>query len=98
MAKFFMFGKYSAEATKDISAERTGKALDVIQKFKGNVEGMYALLGEHDLVLILDLSGTAQAMQVSVALNKLTGIGFTTAPAISVEEFDELMEIMGRGL
>jgi uncharacterized protein with GYD domain len=98
MAKFFMFGKYSAEAMKDISAERTGKALNVIQKFKGRVDGMYALLGEHDLVLILDLPGTAEAMQVSVALNKLTGIGFTTAPAINVEEFDELMEIMGRGL
>jgi uncharacterized protein with GYD domain len=98
MAKFFMFGKYTAEAVRDISAERTGKALDMIQKFKGRVEGMYALLGEHDIVLILDLPGTAEAVQVSVALNKLTGIGFTTAPAISVEEFDELMEIMGKGL
>ncbi|HOD36129.1 MAG TPA: hypothetical protein PLR20_09465 [Syntrophales bacterium] len=35
MAKFFMFGKYSAEAAKDISPERTGRALEVIQKFKG---------------------------------------------------------------
>ncbi len=98
MAKFFMFGKYSADAAKDIGAERTGRAREVIQKFRGKVEGMYALLGEHDLVLILDLPGTAEAMQVSVALNKLTGIGFTTAPAIGVEEFDELMEIMGKGL
>jgi len=26
-----------------------------------------------------------------VALHKLTGIAFTTAPALSVEEFDKLM-------
>lgn len=32
MAKFFMYGKYSQEALKGISAERTKKALDVIAK------------------------------------------------------------------
>jgi hypothetical protein len=30
-------------------------------------------------------------MAVSAALAKATGIGFTTAPAVSVEEFDRLV-------
>jgi hypothetical protein len=30
-------------------------------------------------------------MQASAALSKLTGISFTTSPAVTVEEFDKLM-------
>jgi hypothetical protein len=32
-----------------------------------------------------------EAMKASVGLHKLTGIAFTTAPAVSVEVFDNLM-------
>jgi uncharacterized protein with GYD domain len=52
---------------------------------------MYSLLGEKDLVFILTFPGIEQAMKASVALSKMTGIAFTTYPAISVEEFDRLM-------
>jgi len=44
MAKFFMYGKYSQEAVKGISADRTKKALDAIAKAGGKVNSMYALL------------------------------------------------------
>ena len=30
-------------------------------------------------------------MQASIALTKLTGIGFTTSPAVAVDEFDKLL-------
>ena len=49
-------------------------------------------MGEYDLVLIVELSDTEQAMLTSVALSKLTGIAFTTAPAVSVEAFDRIMD------
>jgi len=91
MGKFFMYGKYSQEALKDISAERTKKAVDLITKAGGKVNSMYALLGKYDLVLITDFPSVAEAMKVSVALNKLTNISFTSFPAISVEEFDKIM-------
>jgi hypothetical protein len=32
-----------------------------------------------------------QAVKASVALSKLTGIAFTTFPAVTVEDFDKLM-------
>jgi hypothetical protein len=38
------------------------------------------------------MPGTEQAMKASVALSKMLGIGFSTAPAVSVEVFDKLME------
>jgi uncharacterized protein with GYD domain len=92
MATYFMFGDYSPEAIKQISAERTDKAAALIQKNGGKLKSGYALLGEHDLVLIVELPDAEQAMKTSVALSKLTGIAFTTAPAVSVEDFDRMME------
>ena len=91
MATFFMFGKYSSEAVKGISPKRTKAAEDVIKKSGGKIESMYALLGEMDLVVILTIPGVEQAMKASVALSKMTGISFTTLPALPVEEFDKLM-------
>lgn len=91
MATFIMFGKYSAEALKGMSPARTQQIADTIKKFGGDVQGMYATLGDQDLVFILSLPGIEQAMQVSVALNKMTGIGFSTAPAVSAAEFDRIM-------
>jgi len=91
MSTFFMLGKYSSEALKGISAGRTDKALKLVKKFGGEVKSMYALLGEIDLVFIVTFPDVEKAMQASVALNKLTGISFTTLPAVTVEEFDKVM-------
>jgi uncharacterized protein with GYD domain len=91
MATFFMFGKYSPESMKTMSSKRTAKAVDVIKKYGGKVISMYALLGEKDLVFIVNLPNMEQAMKASVALHKLTGISFSTSPAVTVEEFDRLM-------
>jgi len=91
MATFLMFGKYSPEALKQISSKRTEEVVKVVKKFKGEVKAMYALLGEKDLVFILTFPEMEQAMKASVALSKLTGIAFTTFPAVTVEDFDKLM-------
>ena len=95
MSTFFMFGKYSSEAVKQISAERTGKATSLIEGFGGKVNSMYALLGQHDLVLIVDLPGVEEAMKTSLALSKLTGIAFSTSPAVSVDTFDKITAEIG---
>ncbi len=91
MATFLMFGKYTPDALKKISAERTKEAQEVIKKNKGKVISMYALLGETDLVFIVDLPSTEAAITTSIALNKMTGISFTTHQAVSVEEFDKII-------
>jgi len=91
MPIFMMFGKYSSEALKGISPERTDKAVEVIKKNGGKVISMYAVLGEHDLVFTLDFPDSEKALAASVALNKLTGISFTTSPVVEVEKFDKLI-------
>ena len=91
MATYLMFGKYSHEALKEISAERTVKATAMIKAHGGEVKAGYALLGEVDIVLVLNIPDTETAMKVSMGLSKLLGIGFVTAPAVSMEEFDKLI-------
>jgi uncharacterized protein with GYD domain len=92
MATFFMFGNYSQESISEISAERTDDAISVIEKHGGQLTAGYALLGDHDLVLIVDFPNTEQAMKTSVVLSKMLGIGFSTSPAVSIETFDKLIE------
>lgn len=91
MATYFMFGKYSSEALKNVSEKRTTKALSLVKKLGGQVKDVYALLGgTSDLVIVVDLPGTDEAMKASLSLSQLTGIAFTTCPAVKVDEFDKL--------
>ena len=92
MATFFMYGKYSQEAIKGISADRTKKALDAIVKAGGKVNSMYAMLGKYDIVLIADFPGVTDVMKASIALNKLTNIAFKSFPAVTIEEFDKITQ------
>jgi uncharacterized protein with GYD domain len=92
MHTFIMIGKYSPNALKNASATRTRKAEHLIGRFRGRVRSMYAVLGEHDLIMIVDLPGVEEAVKVSTGLMELTGISFTTIPAIPVSEFDKLIK------
>ena len=91
MSTYLMFGKYSTDAVKAISAKRTEKSMALIKQNGGELKGGYALLGDIDLVLIVDLPDTEHAMKTSAALSNLLGISFSTAPAVSVGDFDKLM-------
>ena len=90
MTTFFMFGRYSMEALKKISPDRTRKAINTIQKFGGRVKSVYALLGNNDLVFIVNLPNEKIATLASISLAKMTGISFKTSTAIPVDEFDRL--------
>ena len=95
MALYFMFGKYTSEAAmQGMSAKRTQDAFNVVKKFRGEVKGMYTLLGEHDLVIIAELPGAEEAVKASVALGRMSGVSFRTSPALPVEEFDKMIDDM----
>ena len=92
MATFLMFGQYSGGSVKKISAQRTKDAMALVKQYGGKVKGGYAMLGDQDLLIILEAKDNPTAMQISVGLSKLLDIAFTTAPAVSMEEFDKLMK------
>ena len=91
MATYFLFGKYTLDSIRQISTQRTDQATALIRDAGGALKSGYALLGEHDLVLIAEFPGPEQAMKASVGLARLLGISFTTAPAVSIEAFDKLV-------
>lgn len=92
MGIFFMFGRYSHDSIKDISTRRTNKTKERIEELGGKLVSAYALMGDVDLVLIVEFPGKEEAIKASVALSKMLGIGFTTAPAVTVETFDKLVD------
>ena len=92
MSTYFMFGKYSPQALKGISNDRTKKGNALIKKLGGSVKAMYVLLGQFDLVLIVEFPGTEMIVAASVGLTKLTGINFLTSPASEVDTFDKLVK------
>jgi uncharacterized protein with GYD domain len=91
VSAYLMFGKYSKDSIKQISPRRTDKAVELIEKHGGELKTGYALLGEFDLLLIVELPDTESAMKVSAGLTKMLGVSFTSAPAVSFEEFDKMM-------
>ncbi len=91
MNTYFMLGKYSIEGTKEIHPERTTKAIKIIEKLGGQVKGMYAILGDYDLVILIEGPDMEKIMRISVDLHILTGIHFSTFPAMPVDYFDALI-------
>jgi len=87
-----MFGEYTTTSARQISAERTARVKQTVRNQGGEVKGIYALLGEHDLALIVELPRMADAMRLSLELKKLTEINFFTVAALPIEEFDTLFE------
>ncbi|MFC1481305.1 GYD domain-containing protein [Candidatus Neomarinimicrobiota bacterium] len=92
MITYIMFGKYSELALDKISSDRTQAAVSQIHELGGEVKSMYALMGENDLMFITNFPDMAHAMQASVLLSRTLGIHFSSHQAVTVEEFDSLMD------
>jgi uncharacterized protein with GYD domain len=95
MATFLMLGRYSAEGRRGITAGRTQKAKEAIRELGGEVQSIHALLGEHDLAIVVELPDLDRALLGALALARLTGVTFSTYPAFSAEHFDQLMNTPG---
>ncbi len=90
MSTYIMLGKYTPEGIENISAERTEQAVDIVKQNHGIIKMMYVMLGEYDMILVVDFPGIKEAMKVSLILTRLTGIAFATSEAISVKDFDSM--------
>ena len=91
MNTYILICKYSCDSLKDISPDRTDKAIMLIRELGGEVKAMYAVLGSFDAILIVTFPSVETAMRASLGLSVLTGISFTTLPAVSVNDFDRML-------
>ena len=90
MATYFLFGEYTPQAIRGISPRRTQRVKEEVASAGGEIRDMYALMGERDVCMIVDLPSSEDAIKLSVRLTRLTGIGFSTSRAIPIDEFDRL--------
>jgi uncharacterized protein with GYD domain len=91
MKTYIMLGKYTAEAIKEIRPERTTKAINIIEKLGGKVKGIYAILGDYDVIMMIEGPDLDKMVKISVDLHILTGIHFSTFPAMPMDYFDTLI-------
>jgi uncharacterized protein with GYD domain len=95
MAKFLVQATYSADGLRGLQKEKASGRQEVVKRaveaLGGKVENMYFALGDHDVILILDLpdviAGTALALAVSAS-----GLVRTrTTLLLSIEETDRAL-------
>lgn len=91
MSTYIMFGKYTAEGFANMSPERTEKVMEIIKDHDGEIQKLYATLGQFDLLFLVDFPSTEEAVHASISISKFSGINFTTAPALPIEMFDKLI-------
>jgi len=71
MAKFLMLGKYSQEAVKGITAERTKQVVATIEKSGGRIERVYANM--HGRMLNIGYTKEEAGQAVDMLCGKLCG-------------------------
>lgn len=98
MNSYLMLGKYTISGISRVSAARTHVVEEIVNKFGGELQTLYALMGDWDLALIVDFPDNESAMKSAVALRKYTDIIFSTYPAVSIDEFDKSVTDMFKGL
>lgn len=92
MDTFFMLGTYLPGETRNIAAHRTNQLHDIVTRLGGKVVSAYALLGQYDLVLIVELPSLDDAMRAAIGLGNLIGIKFRTSVALPIDAFDKLVD------
>lgn len=92
--RFLILGSYSCDGIAKANAERTKRVSQLVKTMGGKLCEAYALLGQFDLALIVDLPTNADALKLAGILNSSFGISSTTFPAVAIERFDMIAEAL----
>ena len=84
--------KYTTEGIKGISAERGQQIRNLVASKGGEPVVGYALMGEWDVLTVMEYPDEKSAMSALVAIGKLGIFTTQTMTAIPVEEFQNLAQ------
>ena len=95
MAKYLIEASYTAEGLrglqKDKASGRKQAVTKVVESLEGKVEAMYFALGDHDVILIVDMPDIVTGAALSLAVSA-TGLVRTKSTALlTVEETDRAL-------
>jgi uncharacterized protein with GYD domain len=95
MAKYLIEASYTAEGLrglqKDKASGRKQAVSKMVESLEGKVEAMYFALGDHDVVLIVDMPDIVSGAALSLAVSA-TGLVRTKSTALlTVEETDRAL-------
>jgi len=80
----------ACKSTKD-AGDPSDEAVKLIENAGGKIVSMHAVLGEYDLIILAEFPDVKEAMKASVGLNMITGISFSTIPALPAADFDKMV-------
>ena len=97
MSTFYMFGTYSAEMFRDVSAGRTKEIEAMVKEYGGKIIQMHVLIGKSkdDLVLVVAFPDEEITTCFSIALTNKLGILFVTHLTVTMEKFDKITDEAG---
>lgn len=95
MAKFLAQATYSADGLKGLQKEKASGREAVVRRaveaLGGKLECMYYSLGDHDVILIVDVPDTIAVTAFAVAVSASGLVRTRTTPLLSVEEADRAL-------
>ena len=96
MATFINLLRFSQQSSSDIkeSPARLEEIKKAIRAFGGELKGFYALMGQYDLLLIIEAPDDEAAIKFAFAAFSSGGIDTETMRAFTEEEFKNIVASM----
>jgi uncharacterized protein with GYD domain len=95
MPKYMVAASYTAEGLKGLQKDKASGRRAAVQKvvegLGGKVEAMYFALGDHDVIVIVDLPNTVAASALALGVSASGLVRTKTTALLSVEETDQAL-------
>jgi len=95
MPKYLIEASYTAEGLKGLQRDKASGRRDAVRNavegLGGKIEAMYYALGDHDVIVVLDLPSPIAATRLSVAVSASGLVRTKTTTLLTVEEADEAL-------
>jgi uncharacterized protein with GYD domain len=96
MPKYLIQSSYSAEGLKglqkDKASGRKAAAIAATESVGGKLEALYYVLGEDDLIAIIDMPDNVSASALSLAVSGTGLVRTKTTALLTVEEVDKALQ------
>ena len=95
MAKFLVQATYSSDGLRGLQKEKASGRQEVVNRavgaLGGKVESMYFSLGDHDVVLIVDVPDLIAGTALAIAVSSSGLVRTRTTPLLTIAETDQAL-------